>query len=56
MNLASSINELSQTEIINETDSIAATLANLTTPMQGPLYANEIDLVVTTVSALNEYV
>ena len=55
MNLTMSINESSQNETITKTSSIAAMLANLTTSKQ-VVYAKEIDLAVTVVSALTKYV
>ena len=54
MNLTVFINALSQDEVIIETSSITATLANLTAPTSEPILAKEIDLVVTTVSVLNK--
>ena len=56
MNLTSFINELSQNETITEISNIAVMLANLTSPVQHPLYAKEIDLAVHIVSTLNKYV
>jgi len=56
MNLTTSLNELSQNETITKMNSIATMLANLTAPMQGPLYAKEIDLAVNTISTLYKYV
>ena len=55
MNLTSFINELSQNETIAKISNISAMLANLTTPIQRPLYAKDIDLAVNIVSTLNKY-
>ena len=56
MNLTTSLNESSQNETITKMNSIATTLANLTAPIQGPLYAKEIDLAVNTISTLYKYI
>ena len=56
MNLTSFINELSQNETIAKISNISAMLANLTTPIQRPLYAKDIDLAVSIVSTLNKYI
>ena len=50
------MNDLSHNETIAESSSIAAMLASLTAPEEEFVYANEIDLAVTIVSALNKYV
>ena len=52
MNLTLFINTSSQNETVTKTNRIAAMLADLTTPTSVPIYAKEIDLAVTAVSAL----
>ena len=54
MNLTLFINTSSQNETFTKTSRIAAMLADLTTPTSVPIYAKEIDLAVTAVSALNK--
>lgn len=49
------MNDLSQNETIAQSSNIAAMLVSLTTPEEVFVYANEIDLAVTIVSALNKY-
>ena len=52
-----SINELKEEEKISAVTSIASTLSNLTaTSEEQEVYAEEIDLVVNIITALNEYV
>ena len=50
-----SLNELNVTERISQTTSIAASLLNITTPTQEPIYAEDINLAVDIVSTLNKY-
>ena len=55
MELSLSLNELNTTETINQTSSITTALVNITTPTQGPIYAEDISLAVEIVSTLNKY-
>ena len=55
MNLSLSLNELNETERIDQTTSIATSLVNITTPTQEPIYAEDINLAVNIVSTLNKY-
>ena len=55
MNLSLSLNELDATETIRQTSDIAASLVNITTPTQEPIYAEDINLAVDIVSTLNKY-
>ena len=54
-NLTLSINELNESETIDITRNIANTLVNVTTSTQEPIFAQDIDLAVQTISTLNKY-
>jgi len=55
MNLTTFINELNEIERIAETNRIANALANITSPTQGPILAEDINSTVNIISALNKY-
>ena len=48
------MNELTASETIAITRNIANTLVNITTSIQEPIFAQDIDLAVQTVSTLNK--
>ena len=50
-----SINELNETERINQVNSITTALVNITTPTQEAIYAEDINLAVNIVFTLNKY-
>ena len=55
MNLTLFINELNESETITVTRSIINALVNTTTSTQEPIFAQDIDLAVQTISTLNKY-
>ena len=55
INLTLSLNELNEAEKIITTSNIANALVNVTAPTQEPIFAQDINLAIKTLSTLNKY-